>query len=83
MSMYFTNEVIARRLHISLRQVSRILAKHELNKNGGRRKAFLSYKQENLLMEIARESLGHSYEEIAWRHGLTRQAVHRRLAIDD
>lgn len=80
MSRIHTNKVIAKRLGISTRQVSRILAKYDASKQDPeKRGSRLDRETENAVMEFSRITFGESYAEIGRRHGLTRQAVQQRL----
>lgn len=78
MSVYLTNAVIAKRLGISERQVSRILKKWAKPKNRVEDRRTNDSETEILYMKAMRRC-ELSYGSIAYRFGLSRQAVQQRL----
>jgi DNA-directed RNA polymerase specialized sigma24 family protein len=76
MSKLLSNKVIAERLDISVRHVSRILSQRGASKRKRRTASDRASEDRQIL---AARDIGISYGTIGWMHGLSRQAVHKRI----
>lgn len=77
MSRYLPNRLIADRLGISERQVTRILKDRNRSKKTGGRKHH-DPETEAIVMESLKD-MGLSYGQIGYRFGVSRQAVQQKL----